>query len=135
MQKDKYFSRNMFFWLSAALLFVVIFNLAGCASPKYVHTVFFTLKPGTPDAEINGLVDDSCKLLTKVPSVRKIESGRRDINAAREVNDKDFQVGLVVYFDDKTGYDQYEVHPLHQELVKKYKAKIKSVRVCDFITK
>ena len=128
MQKNRYLVL-----LSLSLLFTLVFNLAGCASAKYVHAVFFTLKPGTPPAEIDGLVDDCCEMLPMVPSVRWIESGRRDIKAARPVNDQDFHVGLVVYFDDKAGYDAYEVHPTHQALVKKHKANFKSVRVCDFI--
>ncbi|MHC4444605.1 MAG: Dabb family protein [Planctomycetota bacterium] len=130
MRKNRYFVL-----LSLGLLFVLVFNLAGCASAKYVHAVFFTLKPETPQVDIDGLVDDCCEMLTEVPSVRRIESGRRDVKAARKVNDQDFHVGLVVYFDDKAGYDAYEVHPTHQALVKKHKTNFKSVRVCDFIAK
>jgi hypothetical protein len=135
MRKNVYLRQNVYFLLLAVFLFAFVFHLSGCASPKYVHAVFFTLKPETPDAAIDGLVDACCEELAKVPSVRKIESGRRDVNAAREVNDKDFHVGLVVYFDDKQGYDEYEIHPIHRNCVGKYREHFKSVRVCDFIAK
>jgi len=118
-----------------SVMVVVLAGLTGCASPKYVHAVFFTMKPNTSPAQIDALVDDCNAMLPKVPTVRKIESGRRDVNAARPVNDQEFDVGLVVYFDDKCGYDQYEVHPVHRAMVDKHKANFQSVRVCDFIAK
>ncbi|UCD27472.1 MAG: Dabb family protein, partial [Planctomycetota bacterium] len=78
----------------AVLVSVILIGLSGCAQPKYVHAVFFTLKPDTPQSQIDRLVDDCCTMLPKVPSVRKIESGKRDVKADRKVNDKNFHVGL-----------------------------------------
>jgi len=128
-------SKRTFGIVLNVLLFVLMANLLGCASPKYVHTVFFDFKPGTPAEQIDTMVDDSNTMLVKVPSVRKVECGRRDVNAARKVNDTEFDVGLVVYFDDKAGYDEYEVHPDHRRMVDKHKANFAGVRVCDFIAK
>ena len=107
--------------------------VAGCASPKYVHAVFFTCNPETSAGEIDALVADGHKLLAKVPSVRRIETGRRDLSAAREVNVIDYDVGLVVWFDDKAGYDEYEQHPTHRQYVDKHKPHWATVRVFDFI--
>ena len=111
----------------------VLLVAGGCASPKYVHGVYFTCKPGTPECKIDALVADGYELLAKVPSVRRIETGRRDVNAARDVNVTDYDVGLVVYFDDKQGYDEYEKHPTHQQYVEKHKPLWQTVRVYDFI--
>lgn len=99
---------------------------------KFIHCVFFTLKPGTPDTEIDSLIGDAQALLAKIPSVRRIDSGRRDPRFNRDVNDKDYTVGLLVCFDDKDGHDIYADHPLHLEFLSRHKAHWASVRVFDF---
>lgn len=104
-------------------------------SAKFVHAVFFTLKENTPEAEIDSLIADADQLLAKIPSVRKIDSGRRDTRMDRDVNDKDFTVGLVVYFDDKEGHDVYSAHPLHQQYIEKHKAYWAGVKVFDFVAR
>jgi hypothetical protein len=114
----------------------VLMGAAGCSStPRYVHAVFFTCKPGTPDSEIESLVADGYKLLAQVPSVRQLESGRRDLEAVRDVNVKDYDVGLVVYFDDRAGHDVYAQHPRHLEYIDRHKSNWETVRVFDFIAK
>ncbi len=115
--------------LSLALL------AAGCARPRYVHAVFFSFKEGTPPCEMDALAADSIEHLSKIPSVRRIESGRRDERAVRDVNVTDYDIGLVVYFDDKAGYDEYEKHPIHEEYVQKYRSSWAKVRVFDFVAK
>ena len=105
---------------------------AGCASPKYVHAVYFTCKPGTPDGQIDALVADGYELLAKVPTVRRVETGRRDVEADRDVNATDYDVGLIVYFDDKAGLDAYIEHPTHVQYVEKHKTHWETVRVFDF---
>lgn len=105
----------------------------GCARARYVHAVFFSFKEGTPHAEREALVADSIEQLSKIPSVRKIDSGPRDLQADRDVNVTDFDIGLVVYFDDKAGYDLYEKHPIHEEYVQKHRTNWAKVRVFDFI--
>ena len=129
------FFRRVGLLLLLGLAVSVLGITAGCAQPKYVHAVFFTCQPGTADSEIDALVADGYELLSKVPSVRKIETGRRDVNAARKVNVTDYDVGLVVHFDDKSGYDAYEVHPTHRQYVEKHKAHWSKVRVFDFVAK
>src|SRR5262245_16873386 len=75
-------------------------------SPRLVHCVFFTLKPEVRDDQIEEFIRD-CYLLKQVPSVRKLDAGRRDERMTRDVNVTDFQIGLVVFFDDKAGLDEY----------------------------
>lgn len=107
-------------------------STGGAAPGKFVHCVFFTCKPGTPDTAIDALVADAERILARIPSVRQIESGRRDARMVRDVNEKDYTVGLVVYFDDKAGHDIYNEHPLHQEYVAKHKPHWAGVKVYDF---
>ncbi len=99
---------------------------------KFVHCVFFTCKADTPQSEIDSLIADGAKLLAKIPSVRRIDCGRRDPRMQRDVNDKDYTVGLLVIFDDKAGHDLYNDHPLHKQYVEKHKDYWAGVRVFDF---
>ncbi len=116
-------------------LFSLTMLATGCARPRYVHAVFFSFKEGTPPSEMDALATDSIEQLSKIPSVRKIESGRRDERAVRDVNVTDYDIGLVVYFDDKAGHDAYEKHPIHEHYVQKYRSSWAKVRVFDFIAK
>ena len=102
--------------------------------PRFVHCVFFTLKPEVKDDQITEFIRD-CYLLKQVPSVRKLEAGRRDERMTRDVNVTDYTIGLVVYFDDKEGHDLYNAHALHQKLVEKHKDQWSKVRVFDFDAK
>ena len=101
----------------------------------FVHAVLFNMKSGTPEAEIDSLVADAYQLLAKVPTVRRIDSGRREVLMQRDVNDKAFTVGLTVYFDDKAGHDVYATHPLHIDYINKHKDHWAAVRVFDFVAK
>ena len=104
--------------LGAYLLSSVLLLASGCASteststttvtrqvheseeskaPHFVHCVFFALKPEIRDDEIEEFIRD-CYSLKAVPSVRKLECGRRDERMQRDVNITDYQIGLVVYF-------------------------------------
>ena len=102
---------------------------------KYVHAVFFKCQPGTSDADIDAMVNDGVTLLSKVPSVRKLDTGRRDAAQSRDVNDQAFDVGLLVHFDDAKGLQEYIDHPLHQEFVARHKPKMATVRVFDYVAK
>ncbi len=100
-------------------------------SPRFVHCVFFTFKPGVTDEQVSEFIHD-CHLLRQIPAVRRLDAGRRDLRMARDVNVTDYQVGLVVYFDDKAGHDAYSVHPVHEQLLKKHQDRWEKVRVYDF---
>src|SRR6185369_15400493 len=99
--------------------------------PEFVHCVFFTLKPEVTDDQIEEFVKD-CYFLKQIPSVRKLDAGRRDEGMTRDVNVTDYTLAVVVSFDDKAGHDLYNAHPVHQKLVEKHKDQWSSVRVFDF---
>jgi len=125
----------------AALWLILIAGIAasstGCAAPQanYVHTVFFTFKADTPPAEREAVWDGCRQLAKNVPTVRALQTGFRDKTAANPVNVQDFDLGLIVYFDDKAGYDAYEVHPFHKQFVETHKKTFEKVRVLDFVAK
>ncbi|HPD31021.1 MAG TPA: Dabb family protein [Phycisphaerae bacterium] len=100
----------------------------------YVHCVFFTLKPGTPQSQIDAQVVGGRELLARIPTVRRLETGRRDETMCREVSVTDFDLGLVILFDDKAGHDVYADHPLHLEYIKRHKARWARIRVFDYLS-
>jgi len=100
----------------------------------YVHSVYFTYKSQVPDGAAEALIKDVRQLLAKIPTVRCIEAGRRDPQAQREVNDKDFVVGLTVCFEDRQGHDEYQAHENHHAFLANHKDNWTGVRVYDFIS-
>jgi hypothetical protein len=102
---------------------------------RFYHAVFFTCKPGTPETEIDALIADCYNSLAKVPSVRSLHAGRRDTRMARDVNVKDYTVGLVVIFDDKAGHDLYNESAIHTDFMNNHKAYWSGVKVYDFLGK
>ena len=57
--------------------------------------------------------------------------GIRDAGLDREVNDADFDVSLVVVFENRQTHDVYQDHPEHLTFVERNKQTWRSVRVFD----
>ena len=100
----------------------------------YVHCVFFTIKEGTPASAVDAQIADGTSLLGQIPTVRELKTGRRDETVNREVSVTDYEIGLMVLFNDKADSEVYADHPLHLEYIAKNKANWTQVRVCDFET-
>jgi hypothetical protein len=49
----------------------------------------------------------------------------------REVNDRDFDVALIVVFRNKEAHDAYQVSPRHEKFIQQHKDSWKTVRVFD----
>jgi hypothetical protein len=97
----------------------------------FVHTVFFWLKETAPAGETERLAASCRELLSKIPTVRKLEAGRPAMTP-REVVDNSYDVGLCVLLDDAAGHDVYQVHELHQQFIARHKEHWKRVQVYDF---
>lgn len=103
------------------------------AAGSYVHTVIFFVKDDAPKGAIDAMIDDAHGLLTKIPTVRDLKIGRPAKQSTPEVSVKDYQVGLVVLFDDFDGLDKYLKHPQHDEYVNRHLKHMNKVVVYDFI--
>jgi mRNA-degrading endonuclease YafQ of YafQ-DinJ toxin-antitoxin module len=73
-------------------------------------------------------------MLAKIPSVRDLRIGRpaqKSTDAAK----KDYQVGLLVLFDDYAGLQTYLDHPLHTKYVEKHLKHVDMdrLRIYDFV--
>lgn len=98
----------------------------------FVHTVYFWLKEGTPEAARLQLLEDCRTLLSQVPSVRQLYAGP-PANTPREVVDNSYACGLTVFFDDVAGHNVYQDHPLHLDFIERNNEHWARVQVYDHV--
>src|SRR5262245_30068640 len=108
------------------------------AAPKtapYVHCVIFHLKKDAPGGAADGLISDAYDILAKIPTVRGIQAGKPAAKATPDFAKKDYQVGLLVLFDNFEGLETYLKHPLHTQYVEKHLKHVDETKltVYDFI--
>ncbi len=100
------------------------------AEPMLAHVVYFTLKDQSPAGKQKQL--DACKkYLTDHPGVIYFGVGTRNGELSREVNDKDFDVGLHVVFMNRAAHDHYQASPRHVQFIEESKPGWAKVRVFD----
>jgi hypothetical protein len=103
------------------------------ADAPFVHCVIFYLKKDAPKDEPKALADDATALLAKIPTVRMVKIGPPSDKSTPKVGVTDYQVGLLVLFDDAAGLKTYLDHPLHLKYVEKHEKHIDKVLVYDFV--
>jgi len=106
---------------------------AAADQPNYVHTVIFYLKKDAPRGADKALIDDAFTLLARIPTVKGIRAGLPAEKATPDVAVKDYQVGLLVLFDDYEGLKTYLDHPDHVKFVEKHLKHVDKVLVYDFV--
>jgi hypothetical protein len=94
------------------------------------HAVYFTLKDSTAETRAK-LVADCKKYLAKPEGSLAFAAGVRDEQIKSAVNDKDFDVALMLVFKNKEAFDKYAVSEPHQKFIAENKDNWKSVRVYD----
>jgi stress responsive alpha/beta barrel protein len=99
------------------------------AGPMLVHNVYFSLNESTPAAR-EKLVASCRKYLTNHPGTVFFAVGTPS-DLDRPVNDRDFDVGLHVVFQDRAAHDAYQVAERHQRFIAENKPTWKRVRVFD----
>jgi hypothetical protein len=97
---------------------------------RLAHMVYFSLKDGSPSGIERQLA--ACrKLLTDHEGVELFALGTRVPDLAREVNDREFHVGLHMVFESRAAHDRYQVHPRHVRFIEENKLHWAGVRVFD----
>jgi hypothetical protein len=96
------------------------------------HNVFFTLKERTPAARAK-LVAACKKYLTGHPGEVFFAAGVLAEALDRPVNDRDFDVGLHIVFQDQAAHDAYQDAPRHNEFIAACKEGWAKVRVFDSV--
>jgi len=102
--------------------------------PGLAHNVYFTLHDNSPTARAR-LVDACYKYLKDHPGVTFFAAGEIVESHAREVNVRDWDVGLHVVFADKEQHDLYQKAEDHHTFIAENQDKWKSVRVFDTYVK
>ncbi|HEX7447681.1 MAG TPA: Dabb family protein [Pirellulales bacterium] len=93
------------------------------------HNVFFTLKESN-EKNRRKLVDACNKYLSDHPGTVFYAAGTvSDLD--REVNDRDFDVGLHIVFKDRAAHDVYQDAAKHQQFIAENKDGWSKVRVFD----
>ena len=98
--------------------------------PMLAHSVYFTLTDSSPRAR-QKLVDDCKEYLTGHPGTVFFAAGNRVEELDRPVNDRDFDVSLLVVFEDKAAHDRYQDASQHHKFIEENSANWKAVRVFD----
>lgn len=125
----------MHFTASTLLACFILLGVGGCNTTRSAvmpgalqHVVLVDLED---DAEIAAMRADSDRLLPTIPMVKgyvcgtPVECGRTNVS-------KDYDLGIVVQFDSVEAYQAYLVHPIHQELVTKWRPHWKRSFIVDF---
>ena len=102
---------------------------ASAGGPKLAHCVFFALKDAMPAAR-QELIDACHRYLTGHPGEVSFSVGTLS-DLAREVNDRDFDVALLIVFENRAAHDAYQTAAQHQTFIDENKANWKKVRVFD----
>lgn len=99
----------------------------------FVHMVAFTVKKDVSAQGLEEVITDGHKLLARIPSVKGLWIGRPAERATPDVAVKDYDLGLLVLFENYDGLKAYLDHDLHQEFVRRHKGKFDRVLVYDFV--
>jgi hypothetical protein len=94
------------------------------------HTVYFSLIDNSRQA-IQKLLADCKKYLPAHEGVMHFAAGTLNPDLDRPVNDRDFDVALIMIFDSRASHDAYQVAPDHQQFIHENKPNWRIVRVFD----
>ncbi|MBM4087850.1 MAG: Dabb family protein [Planctomycetes bacterium] len=94
------------------------------------HDVYFTLKDKSDDAK-RALVAACKKYLSDHPGTVWFSAGVLAGEFERDVNDRAFDVALLIVFKDKAAHDAYQESPKHEKFIEEFGDVWESVRVFD----
>ena len=97
-----------------------------------VHNVYFTLRDRSDDAR-RQLIQACRKWLPGHPGVVFFACGPLCEDLTRDVNDRDWDVGLHVIFKDKSAHDHYQETEAHLKFIEENRSGWAKVRVFDSI--
>jgi Stress responsive A/B Barrel Domain len=89
-------------------------------APAFVHCVIFHVRKDAPAGEADALIADAHEMLRPIPSVRELRAGKPAMKEKPDKAKTDYQVGLLVLFDDMDGLNTYINHPRHLKYVEKH---------------
>lgn len=103
---------------------------AEAKAPRLAHSVFFALKDNSEAAKETLLA--ACQgLFAGNPDITFFATGGPAHDLQRPVNDRDFDVSVLVVFKDKVAHDRFQENQRHLKLIEEHKGNWKKVRVFD----
>jgi primosomal protein N' len=102
------------------------------SSAPFVHVVLFKVKAEDRDAAAAEIQKDIDRILAPLPTVKGLWRGRPAPTNTRPIVDTNYDVGLLVLFEDQKGLQDYLDHPKHVEFAQKHDTTCE-VRVFDFV--
>lgn len=100
------------------------------AEKNLAHNVYFTLKDDS-ETEIESLLKDCFTYLEDSPGIIHFYAGTLVQEHDREVNVKDFHVGLHIIFASKADHDRYQDSKNHKIFVERNKSNWTQAKVFD----
>lgn len=94
------------------------------------HIVFFALHDNS-EAKQQELVDACHRYLKKHPGIVYFAAGKLAPEFTRDVNMRDFDVTVQLFFEDNAAHDNYQTSEDHDIFIKAQKDNWKQVRVYD----
>ncbi|HEV8061608.1 MAG TPA: Dabb family protein [Gemmataceae bacterium] len=94
------------------------------------HNVYFTLKDSTAETKAKLLASIN-KYLSKPEGSLAFAAGTRAEEFTGSVNDKEFDVVLLLVFKNKEAFDNYAKSEPHKQFIAENLASLKSARVFD----
>lgn len=104
------------------------------AGALLVHNVYFSLHDRTSEARTR-LIEACRRWLPRHDGIVFFAVGVLADELRREVNDRDFDVGLHVIFRDQAAHDAYQISDDHQSFIAENKSGWKRVRVFDSLAR
>lgn len=104
------------------------------SAPLLVHNVYFSLHDPAPENR-QRLLESIREHLTGHPGVACFAAGTPAEDLNRPVNDRDFDVGLHLIFNDRRAHDDYQVSERHQAFIAENNESWKQVRVFDSVAR
>lgn len=96
-----------------------------------IHVVLFTLPEDAEPNEADALIDDIDAILRPLPTVQYLERGGPADTAERPIVLTDYDVGLLVLFDNLQDLNAYLKHPDHVAFASKWDTRCR-IRAIDF---
>lgn len=98
--------------------------------PILAHDVYFSLKDNSAESK-SKLVEACKKHLSKHEGEVFFAAGTLAEDFQREINDRDFDVALHIFFKGKAAHDKYQSSKRHLQFIDENKEGWKKVRVFD----
>ena len=118
-------------FLIGIVLFSSCSQKTSLAERGFVHAVYFYLEQDLSGEQIS-FFEEGMKKLAQAPSISKTIYGPPAMTP-RKLVDNTYDYAFIVFFENKTAHDAYQVHPLHDQFRKEIEGIVKDVKIYDSV--